>query len=160
MTLEDAVERVQFAFPQIYYACHTRHTRRRSNDHRVSARDAELLVHLDRRAATTVSDMADHMDLARSTVSEALTRLESLGYVRKTEPGADRRRVGVILSETGVAAVQGSSVLEPRRLRRALEPLSPAGRARAVSGLCALARACRTPARARAIRRPAGEGRT
>lgn len=159
MTLEEAVERVQFAYPQIYYACHTRHTRRRSSDHRLSARDAELLVHLDRRAATTVSEMAEHMDLARSTVSEALTRLESLGYVCKAEPGADRRRVGVTLSETGVAAVRASSVLEPRRLRRALEPMSPARRARAVAGLCVLAQACRTPVRARVIRRSEGEGR-
>jgi DNA-binding MarR family transcriptional regulator len=159
MTLDEAVERVQFAFPQIYYACHTRHMRRRSNDHRVSARDAELLVHLDRRAATTVSDLAEHMDLARSTVSAALTRLESLGYVRKGAPGADRRRVGVTLSETGVAAVQASSVLEPRRLRRALEPMSPAGRARAIAGLCALARACRTPVRTGVIRWSEGEAR-
>jgi DNA-binding MarR family transcriptional regulator len=159
MTLEEAIERVQFAFPQIYYACHTRHTRRRSTDRRVSARDAELLVHLDRRAATTVSEMAEHMDLARSTVSEALTRLESLGYIRKAGPGVDRRRVGVTLSETGVAAVQASSVLEPRRLRRALEPMPPSVRARAVAGLCALARACRTPVRTGVIRRSDAESR-
>jgi DNA-binding MarR family transcriptional regulator len=154
MTLDKAVERVQFAFPQIYYACHTRHTRRRSNDHHVSTRDSALLVHLDCDAATTVSELARHMDLARSTVSEALTRLESLGYVRKGAPGADRRHVGVTLSETGVAAVRGSSVLEPRRLRRALRPMSAAGRERAIAGLCALARACRAP-RPRFVRRSA-----
>lgn len=46
-SLAAAVRAVQIAYPQIYLACHTRHTRARSSAFRLSARDSSLLVHLD-----------------------------------------------------------------------------------------------------------------
>ena len=144
MTIDQAAERLQFSYPQVYHACHTRHERRRSNPFRLSARDGEILVHLDRVAATTLSALARHMDLARSTLSEALTNLEALGYVAKsTEGRGDRRRVGLVLTSAGVDAVRGSSVLESGRLRVVLARLSDRDRATAVRGLDLLARASR-----------------
>jgi hypothetical protein len=41
--LDDAVERIQFAYPQIYHAFHTRHARRRSTAAHVSMRDGAIL---------------------------------------------------------------------------------------------------------------------
>ncbi|MFI5177768.1 MAG: MarR family winged helix-turn-helix transcriptional regulator [Vicinamibacterales bacterium] len=149
MTIDQAVERVQFSYPQVYYACHTRHARRRSNPFRLSARDSEILVHLDRRAPMTLSLLARHMDLARSTLSEAVTTLETLGYVAKSSgtPG-DRRQIGLVLTPQGVEAVRGSSVLESWRLRTVFGRLSERQRAAAVRGLDLLARASRpVPAR-------------
>ena len=46
-SLTAAVRAVQIAYPQIYLACHTHHTRARSSAFHLSARDSSLLVHLD-----------------------------------------------------------------------------------------------------------------
>ena len=145
--MDEAIEQVQFAYPQIYYACHTRHGRRRSNAFRISRSDAELLVHIDRRDGALVSSLARHLSLSRSTISAALTRLASLGYVVKEKTDVeDRRQVRMRLTASGVAAVRGSSVLEARRLRVVLARLSEADRRRAVDGLGRLARSCQAGA--------------
>ena len=144
MTIDQAIERVQFSYPQVYFACHTRHERRRSSAVRLSARDAEILVHLDRAVPSTLSELARHMDLARSTLSEAVTALEALGYVTKSDAaGRDRRHIGVVLTARGVEAVRSSSVLEAWRLRVVLNRLPERDRAAAVRGLDLLARASR-----------------
>jgi DNA-binding MarR family transcriptional regulator len=110
VTIDQAVERLQFAYPQIYYACHTRHERRRSTDQHLSMRDSQILVHLDRRVPLTLGALAAHMDLAASTLSEAISHLESHGYVLKTQ-ARDRRRVALLLTPKGVNAVRATSVL-------------------------------------------------
>jgi DNA-binding MarR family transcriptional regulator len=144
VTIDDAIERVQFAYPQIYFACHTRHPRRRSTAARLSASDGQLLVHLDRQDGTRVLTLAAHLALSRSTVSEAVTRLAGLGYLTKArEAGPDRRQVRLRLTPAGVAAVRATSVLEARRLRRVLTRLPAADRRSAISGLTLLAAACR-----------------
>jgi DNA-binding MarR family transcriptional regulator len=143
VTTDQAVELIQFAYPQIYYACHTRHERRKSNVFRLSARDSDILVHLDRRAATRVTALARHLEVAASTLSAAVTRLETLGYVAKARDGRDRRSVSLLLTPVGAAAVRGTSVLEAARIGAALRRLTARERARAVEGLKLLAGACR-----------------
>jgi DNA-binding MarR family transcriptional regulator len=142
LSIDAAIAQIQFAYPQIYYACHTRHDRRRSTAGHLSPRDSQMLVHLDQGAALPVSRLAHHMGLAASTVSEALTRLESLGFVHKAPASSDRRQVGVRLTAKGVAAVRAGSVLETQRLRRVLARMSVRDRVAVVSGLTRLARAC------------------
>lgn len=144
VTLDEAVEQVQFAYPQIYYACHTRHGRRRSSAFRLSTTDAELLVHIDRKDGALVSSLSRHLSLSRSTISAALTRLASLGYVVKDKTAVeDRRQVRMRLTAAGVSAVRATSVLEARKLRTVLGRLSDADRRRVVDGLARLARSCR-----------------
>ncbi len=144
MTIDQAIESVQLAFPQVYFACHTRHARQRSSAAHLSTRDSAILVHLDRTDPTTLSDLARHLDLAQSTLSEALTKLERYGYVSKRSGREiDRRQVGLTLTAKGVAAVRASSVLEAGRLGAVLTRLSPRERAKAVNGLALLAKACR-----------------
>jgi len=146
VTLDQAIERIQFAYPQVYYACHARHTRKRSNPFHLSPRDAEILVHLDRAVPSSLSSLARHMDLSVSTLSEAVSRLVHHGYLLKMpRAGEDRRQVGIQLTERGVTAVRASSVLEAGRLRTVLERLSARDRTAAVEGLAQLARACRPP---------------
>ena len=144
MTIKDAVEAVQFSYPQIYYSCHTRHDRRRSTDATLSGRDSQILVHLDRRRATAASQLRRHLGLAASTVSEALTRLERFGYVVKVPAVAgDRRRIGLVLTAKGVAAVRAGSVLETARLAAALRRLSAADRVALTAALDRFVQACR-----------------
>jgi DNA-binding MarR family transcriptional regulator len=143
VTLDRAVAALQFAYPQIYYACHTRHARGRSNDRHLSPRDSQMLVHLESLRPLSVSLLAHHMGLAVSTVSEATTKLERFGYVsRCAADGRDRRRVGLTLTDKGRAAVQNGSVLETGRLRTVLRRLSSKDRTQLISAMTRLARAC------------------
>lgn len=144
MTLDQAIERIQFAYPQVYYACHQRHTRKKSNPFHLSTRDAEILVHLDRSTPTSLSSLARHMDLSASTLSEAVSKLAGHGYLAKTPRlGEDRRHVGIVLTPKGVTAVRASSVLEAVRLEAVLGRLSARDLASVVDGLTRLAQACR-----------------
>jgi DNA-binding MarR family transcriptional regulator len=145
MSIERTAQVVQVAFPQVYLACHTRHQRKKSTVHRLSARDSSILSHLDPVAATTPARLDAHLGVAPSTLSEALKRLTLLGYTRQiTREAADGKRggMGILLSANGAAAIRETSVLETPRLLAALERLSPA-ELRAVSrGMSLLARAC------------------
>jgi DNA-binding MarR family transcriptional regulator len=143
VTLDAAVALVQFAYPQIYYACHTQHRRERTNAVHLSARDSEILVHLDRRVPRTLGELARHMDLAASTLSEAIAELVEHGYVHKQTGAGDRRRVGLLLSAKGADAVRAASVLDADRLGAILGTLSVRDRTKVVDGLRVLARACR-----------------
>jgi DNA-binding MarR family transcriptional regulator len=144
VTLDRAIERIQFCYPQVYHACHTRHDRTRSTTAHLSARDSEILVHLDRTTPATLSELAGHMDLSRSTLSEAVTKLEALGYLVKARHHArDRRHVGLVLTQQGVDAVRATSVLEAKRLRKALSNMTKAEQEAVVRGLELLAQGCR-----------------
>jgi DNA-binding MarR family transcriptional regulator len=135
---------VQTCYPQIYLACHTRHTRAASTAHRLSARDSSLLSHLDERRPSTPSELARHLGVARSTMSAALKRLRGLGYVTMTGDTGDRRNVLLRLAPKGAAAMRATSVLEPARVRRVLAALSPGDRRAALRGLELLARAAQS----------------
>jgi MarR family transcriptional regulator, organic hydroperoxide resistance regulator len=143
VTLDHAIERIQFCYPQVYYACHTRHVRARSTASHLSTRDSEILVHLDRSTPLTLTELASHMDLARSTLSEAVSKLEVFGYLEKAARRHDRRHLGIVLTRKGVEAVRRTSVLESRRLHAALSKLSSSDLSAVISGLETLARACR-----------------
>jgi|ERR1017187_9794806 DNA-binding MarR family transcriptional regulator len=143
MTLDQVIQVVQVSYPQVYLACHTRHQRKRSTDHRLSARDATILAHLDRERATRPSRLADHLSVSRSTASEALKRLSALGYIVRTAPSGDRRVAGALLTLKGARAIRDTSVLETARLRAALLRASRDERVAIVTGMTRLAEACR-----------------
>ncbi len=147
MNIDKAGERIRFAYPQIYYACHTRHVRRRSSATALSDRDSTILVHLDPRRPTSLGELAQHMDLAKSTLSEALKRLESLGHVTKMAQASmragKRGRSGIVLTSKGVTAVLDSSVLDAERLALALGRMKPLQRSEVARAMVSLARACR-----------------
>lgn len=134
---------VQVAYPQIYLACHTRHVRRRSSSTGLSPADSSLLAHLDETRPIRPTALARHLGVAASTLSAAITRLTAHGYIIQHRDDADRRAVGLLLSIKGARAMQASSVLESVRVRRVLERLTAAERARALEGLALLARASR-----------------
>lgn len=134
---------VQVCYPQIYLACHTRHTARRSTLTRLSARDSSILAHLDERRAMRVSTLAAHLGVAPSTLSAAIKRLSELGYIARSRPTTDGRGVELRLARSGAAAMQASSVLEQPRVAAMLALLSPVDRKRALDGLSLLASAAR-----------------
>src|SRR5688572_12625999 len=82
---------IQRLYPQIFHACHVRHTRSRSNPWRLSERDQALLAHLAPDEGRRSVDLARHFGIGLPTLSEALKRLERLGYVTRERPSRDRR---------------------------------------------------------------------
>ena len=84
----DLVLAVLTAYPQVYHACHRRHPRARTNPARISDRDSWILGHLHPTTPASPARLAAHLSLRPSTVSEAVKRLERLGYVtRRRVPG-------------------------------------------------------------------------
>jgi len=134
---------VQVAYPQIYFACHTRHVRRASTPTQLSATDSTLLAHLDEEDTVRATALAKHLGLAASTLSAAIARLAALGYVIQRPDSNDRRAVDLLLSTKGAAAMQASSVLESARVRTMLSHLKMPERKRALDGLALLATAAR-----------------
>lgn len=137
------VRTVQTAYPQIYFACHTRHARRKSSEQHLSPADSTLLAHLDEQRAVRATQLAKHLGLAPSTLSAAIARLTRHGYVVTQRDADDGRAIGLLLSPRGVAAMQASSVLETARVKTMLERLSPRQRKHALEGLALLATAAR-----------------
>ncbi len=137
------IRSVQVAYPQIYFACHTRHIRRASTAERLSSTDSTLLAHLDETRPVRSTVLARHLGLAASTLSAAIARLANQGYVIQSRDALDQRAIELRLSRTGAAAMQASSVLESPRVRRMLARLTAAERKRALDGLALLARAAR-----------------
>jgi len=89
------------------------------------------------------SHLATHLNVTRSTLSEALKRLTGLGFVVRVSTSGDRRSSGALLSPKGARAIRDTSVLETRQLRAAIEFASREDRAAIVFGMSRLADACR-----------------
>lgn len=148
MSLERTLQIIQYAYPQVYLACHTRHQRKRSTPHHLSARDSSILAHLDQQHFTTPARLAVHLSIARSTLSEALKRLTALGYttqVRRASAAGARGGVAILLTPKGATAIRDTSVLEVARLRNVLERLTPAELRAVARGMSVLGSACTRP---------------
>ena len=120
----EAVRQVLTLYPQIYFACHTRHVRDPDSQRLLSRHQASVLDHLDELDPTTVNDLARHMGVTPATMSLAIDRLERKGYVARARDGADRRRVHVRLTSAGVRIREASSVLDPSRVEALLARLT------------------------------------
>jgi DNA-binding MarR family transcriptional regulator len=98
-----------------------------------------------RRRRTHQSASARHAPRrAPSTLSAAIARLESLGYITSTASADDKRRRDLTLTERGDEAMAATSVLDRDRVRAVLATLSTEDRVAAVRGLSVLARAARS----------------
>src|SRR4051812_21467192 len=144
MTIDQAVETVQLTYPQVYLACHTRHQRKRSTEHALSARDSAILAHCSDANPILPATLARHLSIAPSTLSEAVKKLTQTGYVRRVAAmDGDGRRSGILLTAKGLRAIRETSVLESSRLASVLSEATPEDRAVIVAGLTKLATACR-----------------
>ncbi len=142
MELREAVLRVQQAYPRIYLACHSRHQNVRTTASNISQRDATLLAHLSERDPTPQSSLAQHLGVAKSTLSAALCALEECGFIVRCERSKSDVRASLVLrTAAGTRVMSESSVLEEERLRNVLRALTSDERARAIDGLELIARA-------------------
>jgi len=138
-TLDVAI--VQKCYPQIYLACHTRHKRAASTEHHLSERDSPLLSHLNLKAPISHGELATHLGVRPSTLSAAISKLEQLGYVERSQEAKDRRMVMLKLTQKGAAARAATSVLDHDRVTAILSRLSKKDKMAALAGLELLANA-------------------
>lgn len=136
---DELILRIQVAYPKVWYHCHTHH---RGRADALSERESHVLGHLSRDRSRSPSELAEHMGIAASTLSEAVDKLVGRGLVERRVEPEDRRRVRYRLTPEGLEAIAATSVLSSDRLRRALERLEPDEREAAVHGLELLARGC------------------
>jgi DNA-binding MarR family transcriptional regulator len=112
-----------------------------STSYRLSAKDSTLLTHLDEGSGMTAGQLARHLGVAASTLSAAIQRLESLGYLTRTARPRDRRTIELRLTASGAEAMASTSVLDRRRVAVLLARLTAREARQAIAGLALLARA-------------------
>lgn len=149
VSVEAAVAAIQEAFPRIYVACHLEHRRAGRHGGDLSRRESTLLAHLSPDRPRGFAEVAGHLGVAPSTLSEAVQPLVEAGLVRKVRDPEDGRRCRLALTAEGSEARADSSVLDRAILVEALASLSGRERALAVAGLRLLAVACRRARRSR-----------
>jgi len=139
--MQSMVEPVQRWYPQIYFACHTRHVRDPRKKITLSTHQASVLDHLDEVEPTNLRTLAAHMGVTASTMSITVQRLVRQGYIVRRKDRQDGRQVNLLLTTAGVRIKSEKSVLDPARVKRVLEQLGPAEQKTALQGLELLAKA-------------------
>jgi DNA-binding MarR family transcriptional regulator len=139
--MTEDVQSVMQLYPRVFLACHTRHVRDTKADRLLSAHQASILDHLDDVEPTGLLQLAKHLGVTASTMSLTVDRLVRGGYVRREPDPQDGRRVGLLLTKSGMRIKREKSVLDPERVASMLRRLSRAERDQAIAGLALLARA-------------------
>ena len=84
----------------------SRALRREAQRAGVSALDAQLLGTVKKNAGIGLSELADHEQMTRASMSGHVKRLEAAGWIDRSAGDAnDRRRVGLCLTAKGVKAL-------------------------------------------------------
>lgn len=137
----DGVAEVLDLYPRIYFACHTRHARDPKTRRVATARQLDIIGHLDDATTVTLGELARHMGVTPATMSLAVDRLVRERWVIRAPSTVDRRRVELRLTAAGARLKRAQSVLDPERVRSVLARLTRDEREEAIHGLGLLARA-------------------
>lgn len=98
-------------YPRIYIACHSNHRDRKGQSAGVTARDQSILAHIP-DIGLRPQALAQHLNVAASTLSAALKRLASMGLIEFSAAPDDARGKLVHLTRRGRAALATTSVLD------------------------------------------------
>jgi DNA-binding MarR family transcriptional regulator len=124
----------------------SRQLRRQSAPVGLSAIDAMLLGLILKRQGVGVSELADHEQMARPTMSAHVKRLEAAGWIVRDAPAAqDKRRIGLRITPEGQAALLAVRQRRNDWLARELEALDGAERAAVEAAIAPLARIAGEP---------------
>lgn len=140
---------VLVAYPQIWHACHTHHPRGARSGDPLTEREASVLVHVSAFSPASPKALAKHLGVTPGTLSAVIDTLLERGYLHREQHATDRRRHALTLTARGEKAVLAGSVLDGKRVERALEKLPSKKRQQAIDGISLLAEACRAIGAAR-----------
>ena len=110
----------------------------------LSQHERQLLHHVPVDGAVSLTWLAEHLGLPKSTTSMVVKSLGQRGFVERARDPQDERRLAIALTEQGQARLAEDTVLDPARLRAALAKLPPEVRAALLDGLEQLAAAAET----------------
>lgn len=133
MTNRSSTEQFEVLYTRLWAALHRR------DDPDLSQHERQLLHHVGAGGLDTLTALAAHLGLPKSTASVLVKDLHRRGLVERVRNPADERRLQITLTEQGLARVAADTVLEPAPLSRALARLNPADRAALLHTLRALA---------------------
>jgi DNA-binding MarR family transcriptional regulator len=139
--MQDSVRQLMTFYPQIYFACHTRHVRDPRSNTVLSAHQASVLDHLDEIEPMNLRTLAGHMGVTASTMSITINRLVRQRYVVRKRSAQDARQVNLLLTPAGVRIKSEKSVLDPALVSSLLAQLGADERRLALHGLGLLAQA-------------------
>ena len=107
----------------------SRHLRRQSQSLGLSPLDAMLLGGVLKHDGIGVSELADHEQMSRPTMSAHVKRLEAAGYLARLAPDSDdKRRVALTLTAAGRKALDAVRRRRNDWLAQRLAALSPEAR--------------------------------
>ena len=154
--LDSRIRRLLDAYPAIFLACHRQHVREDETGKAVTEHQASVLNHLHATRAITLSKLAEHMGVGRSTISITVARLVRGGYIASSRDKNDARRVGLTLTPTGVRVKEQNTVLDPELVRGMFRSM-PAGELEtALRGIERMAKFARIMLRQRVRQRKRG----
>jgi MarR family transcriptional regulator, organic hydroperoxide resistance regulator len=116
-SLDAQTRRLLDAYPAIFLACHRRHVREDERGKAITEHQASVLDHLDAARPTTLSKLAEHMGVSRSTMSITVARLVRDGYIARRRDPNDSRCVGLTLTRVGLRIKEQNTILDPDLLR-------------------------------------------
>jgi len=139
--VDTRVRRLLAAYPANFLACHREHTRADEAGKALTENQASVLNHLDADRPTTLSKLAEHMGVGRSTMSTTVTRLARGGYIARGRGRQDRRSVALTLTPTGKRIQEQNSVLDQQLVQEMLKMMKPGEAELALAGMERLAQA-------------------
>jgi DNA-binding MarR family transcriptional regulator len=138
--LDSRIRRLQAAYPAIFLSCHRRHVREDGGGNSVTERQASVLDHLDEKQPTTLSKLAEHMGVSRSTMSITVSRLVRGGYVARRKNAHDTRRAALTLTPAGARVRDENALLSPELVLEIFRKMSPEELETALQGIECLAK--------------------
>jgi len=87
--LDSQIRRLLDTYPAIFLACHRRHLREDETGNAITEHQASVLQHLHAMRPTTLSKLAEHMGVGRSTMSITVARLKRAGYIASSRDKKD-----------------------------------------------------------------------
>jgi MarR family transcriptional regulator, organic hydroperoxide resistance regulator len=141
--LDLRVRRLQAAYPAIFLACHQKHVREDSSGNTVTERQASVLDHLNEKQPVTLSKLAEHMGVSRSTMSITVSRLVRGGYVARRKSVQDSRLVALTLTPAGMRIRDENALLHPELVRQIFRKMKPDEVETALQGIECLAKYAR-----------------
>ncbi|MBL4784648.1 MAG: MarR family transcriptional regulator [Cohaesibacteraceae bacterium] len=124
-----SVTETEFArqFQKLYHSVFLHCFRRlNSESERLSAQKVAILGHMANVGPLTVHELSQHLDRARSTITEMIDRLENNGLVERIRDERDKRRTLIWLSEDGLEKLnEAQSPLDSDRVVAMANRLTP-----------------------------------
>jgi DNA-binding MarR family transcriptional regulator len=117
LMLEPRISRLLTAYPDIFLACHRQHLREDGGGRAITEHQASVLDHLDVERSITLSNLAEHMGVSRSTMSITVERLVRGAYVVRRRDRKGGRCVGLTLTANGLRVKEETGVLDPQLVR-------------------------------------------